>query len=413
MLGIYFGIAFIIVLLLVIIAAFSKNKNIWFKVLGFFVACLLIIFVAFFAIVITLLMGEVKFYPQFIIGVTIGILFFLCNGFFRFLKPRMLKISVISFIALCVIAVIGNQGYEAYVKSVTMDNQEVDLTEYEPFVAGSKVATLDEPASFKMEGELPRLDGATALYPLYAAFVQATYPEKNYDVYNNSEVMSRKTPNAYNNLINGDVDIIFVAGPSSRQINKAEQQGVELNMTPIGREAFVFFVHAKNPVEGLTTQELKDIYAGKITNWSDVGGKNESIRAFQRPDDSGSQTALENFMENTPLMEPPTDDVVTGMGGIISETADYRNYKNAIGYSFRFFSMDMVQNNAIRHLEIDGVFPNKDTIRNGEYPIASEFYAITAGSENPNVDAFLEWILSEEGQELVEKTGYVPVSESE
>lgn len=71
----------------------------------------------------------------------------------------------------------------------------------------------------------------------------------------------------------------------------------------------------------------------------------------------------------------------------------------------------MVKNGEIRHLEIEGVQPNKETIRQGLYPFASEFYAITAGSDNPNLDDLLEWILSEQGQALVEETGYVPIKE--
>lgn len=109
-------------------------------------------------------------------------------------------------------------------------------------------------------------------------------------------------------------------------------------------------------------------------------------------------------------MDPPTEDVIGGMGGIISEAADYHNYSNSIGFSFRYFSTEMVQNGDIKHLEIEGVYPDKESIRNDSYPIASEFYAVTAGSDNPHIDDFIEWILSDEGQELVEKSGYVPVN---
>ncbi|MFD1037685.1 PstS family phosphate ABC transporter substrate-binding protein [Virgibacillus byunsanensis] len=293
-----------------------------------------------------------------------------------------------------------------------MDNAEVDLYEYQPFQKDSKVVTLEEPASIEFDGDLPVLDGATALYPVYSAFANATYPEMEYDVYE-SEVMANKTPNAYKNITNGRVDVIFAAGPSERQLQYADQKEVELNLTPIGREAFVFFVHSDNPVEGLTLQEIQDIYAGTIKNWKEVGGKDEEIRAFQRPDDSGSQTALENLMEDKALMEAPTDDIVSGMGGIIEQTSNYKNYKNAIGYSFRYFSMDMVENDKIKHIEVDGVMPSKETIRTGEYPLSSEFYAITAVSENLNVPPFIDWILSEEGQSLIERTGYVPMEDYE
>ncbi|MNN73295.1 Phosphate-binding protein PstS 2 precursor [compost metagenome] len=110
-------------------------------------------------------------------------------------------------------------------------------------------------------------------------------------------------------------------------------------------------------------------------------------------------------------MSPSEKDFVSGMGAIIEQTADYRNYKNAIGYSFLFFATEMVQNGNIRLLEVDGVEPTRSTISSGEYPLAAEFYAVTRDKDhqNPNVAKLIEWILSPQGQELVEKTGYTPL----
>lgn len=292
-------------------------------------------------------------------------------------------------------------------RPVITDGQ-VELAAYQPFEKRTKAVSLDEPATLHIEDDLPIIDGATALYPIYAAFAQAIYPEKEYQPYD-SEVMSNRTEAAYTNLIDGKVDIIFVLGPSTTQLNQAESAGKELKLTPIGKEAFVFFVNSKNPVESLTEDEIKGIYSGKITNWKDVGGKDNEIRAFQRPENSGSQTALRNFMGLTPIMKPPTEDVMSLMGTVIGEVSDYKNHKNAIGYTFRYYSTKMVNNNRIRLLSVNGVEPTVDTIRSGEYPITNEFYAVTAGSDNPHVEAFIEWILSDEGQEIVEKTGYVPV----
>jgi len=107
---------------------------------------------------------------------------------------------------------------------------------------------------------------------------------------------------------------------------------------------------------------------------------------------------------------PPKEDVVSGMGGIIAKTAEYRNHRNAIGFSFRFFAEEMVSNGNIRLLAIDGVYPTRETIADGTYHLASEFYAVTANTVNPNVERFIEWILSPQGQSLVEKTGYTPIS---
>lgn len=287
-----------------------------------------------------------------------------------------------------------------------LEDTEVNLQQYSPFASGTKAMKLDEPATLKLESDLPVIDGATALYPMYAGFAQAVYPEKEYNLYN-SEVMSNMTNVAYEKLIDGEVDIIFVAGPSSTQLASAERAGKELTLTPIGKEAFVFFVNAKNPVKTLTMNEIKGIYSGEITNWKDVGGKKKAIRAFQRPQDSGSQTALQNLMGDVSIMDPPVENVIDLMGGIIDEVSDYTNYNNALGFTFRYYSTEMVTNDKIRLLQIEGIEPSSETIQSEDYPLTADIYAVTAGSDNPHIEKFIDWILSDQGQAIIEKTGYV------
>ncbi|MFS0689681.1 PstS family phosphate ABC transporter substrate-binding protein [Sporosarcina sp. 179-K 8C2 HS] len=326
----------------------------------------------------------------------------------RFELYRYKKVFIIGTSAAVALSLIyAVPGIYDKTRPVLSDGQ-VDLVEYQPFKEKTKAVSLDKPASLQIKDELPVIDGATALYPIYSAFAQAVYPEKEYDPYS-SEVMSSRTGAAYVNLINGRADIIFALEPSKAQIESAKNVGKELKLTPIGKEAFVFFVNAKNPVASLTEDEIKGVYSGNITNWKDVGGKNDPIRAFQRPEDSGSQTALQSFMGDVPIMDPPTEDIASLMGTIIGQVSDYKNHNNAIGYTFRYYSTQMVKNNKIRLLAVNGVEPTVDTIRSGEYPITNEFYAITAGSDNPHVEAFIEWILSNEGQEIIRKTGYVPI----
>lgn len=323
-------------------------------------------------------------------------------------KKRKIIFGSIAGTAILISAIVPIK--DAYTHLIPTVDAEVDIGKYEPFSEFGSVATLKEKASLQLSDNLPKMDGATALYPLYAAFVEATYPEKSYPSYD-SEVMVSTTPNAYGNLFSGKVDMIFAAAPSESQKKTAEQKGLELTMTPIGREAFVFFVHQKNPVNNLTVDQITDIYRGKVTNWEELGGKDDTIRAFQRPEDSGSQSALQSLMKGMPLMKPPSEDIVTGMGGIINEVSQYRNYKNAIGFTFRYYSTEMVDNDEIKLLEVNDVAPTKENIRTNVYPIASEFYIVTAGTDNPNVEPLIEWILSKQGQALVEKVGYVPINE--
>lgn len=349
-------------------------------------------------------------YVKVILVLVILLFIVIVLGIFGFYKTVRRK-QIVAIMAVIVLLIPGIPAMQRYYDSqLTTVDAEVNVWEYKPFVENNLVKQLKDAATVTIEEPLPILDGATAMYPLYAAFVQATYP-KSLNYLQDEIVMVSKTPEAYERVINGKADMIFVAAPSQQQLQKAKSKNIELNMTPIGKEAFVFFVHKKNPINSLTLEQIRGIYSGEITNWSQVGGANESIRAFQRPQDSGSQTALQYLMGDIPIMEAPTDDIVSGMGGIINEVAQYKNYKNAIGYTFRYYSTEMVGNDEIKLLMIDDVAPTKDNIRNETYPITSQFYAVTTDTNNPNVEKLLNWILSPQGQQLVEDVGYVPVFE--
>lgn len=384
----------------------------WTKLLFSIFAVGGIAFLGFIGSIIIALSGGLMFYTPLVVILSVVIAIYVVLLIFNLLSRKVSNIVLLSIIGLSLVATAGYEINKAYIHSfATVDDREVNLFQYKPFAEGSKAVVLEEPSTYRIDSNPPRLDGATALYPLYSAFVQSVYPEVKYDPYDfkDSQVICSTTPEAYKRLINGETDVIFVAGPSLAQQKQAKRKGVELKLTPIGREAFVFFVNKRNSVTGLTSAQIKDIYAGKIKNWKEVGGKNNTIRAFQRPEDSGSQTMLEKFMGDTPLMTPPKEDIADVMSGIIHQTSSYRNYKNALGYSFLFYSSEMNQSGEIALLAIDGVIPDKESIRSEQYPLASEFYAVTAGSDNPNIQPFLDWIQSSQGQELVEKTGYTSV----
>jgi phosphate transport system substrate-binding protein len=295
--------------------------------------------------------------------------------------------------------------------------QDVNLYQYIPFREGNKLVALDRSPGFRLGlyENLPRLDGATALYPVYASFVQTVYPTAVYPVLDYSQlytgiVKCTQTPRAYENLINGDTDVVFCAEPSKDQIAKAAEKGVSFNLTPIGIDAFVFFVNKNNPIDNITSEQVRAIYSGKTTNWSCINGIDEPIIAYQRPKNSGSQTILEQvIMADREVMEPLMENVAGGMGGIVEQVASYTNYANAIGYSFLFFVTEMVNNDEIKLISIDGIFPSKEAVQKNEYPFAGTFYAITTGNETENAKKFIEWILSDEAQYLIEKTGYIPI----
>lgn len=301
-----------------------------------------------------------------------------------------------------------NFGIIKYNKSITVNTSpNINIQAYLPFEENSKIVKTDS-KTLKLTENLPRIDGAAALFPVYSAFVNAVYPNttKLHDgifEYNN-------TPDGYRLLAEKETDIFIGVYPSDEQKAYAEENQTTFEYTPIGTEAFVFFVHKDNPITNLTTKQIKDIYSGKITNWKDVGGKNEKIAAFQRNEGSGSQSMLKRFMGDTPITDAPTEMVNDLMAGIIEQVADYKSKTNSIGFSFRYYVEGIIKNPDIKMISIDGAAPTSENIRNGSYPILTPIYAVTyKENQNGNVDKLLEWILSDEGQYIINETGYVGI----
>lgn len=168
--------------------------------------------------------------------------------------------------------------------SGTKVSQEVDLEQYRPFSKGNRLVVPTTKPMLRITGDYPVLDGATAAYPIYAAMGQAIYQlPSGLDEDGRSSFADRyldctNTANGYQRLIDGDVDVFFGAQPSAKQQAAAKAAGKELKLTPIGREAFVLFVNQDNPVSGVSTQQVRDIYTRKITNWKQAGGLDEERR---------------------------------------------------------------------------------------------------------------------------------------
>ncbi len=285
-----------------------------------------------------------------------------------------------------------------------------DLTVYEPFSKNSKTAKLYTESTLQLSKNMPVIDGATALYPVYAAFAEATYNEK---FYSSQNVLCTKTGDAYRSLIKGERDIIFVAAASQKQIESAKQAGVDLKFTPIGREAFVFLVGDENPINDLSYQQIRNIYSGKTAKWKTLGWKNGGkIIAFQRPEGSGSQTGLQGIMGELPVQVPqplPDEDIIKTNSLMKQLSIKWHDVQPGIGYSYRYYATTMYANPDVKVLSINGIFPSEENIRNGAYPFIGDFYAVTNGEPKGNTKLLLDWILSSQGQELIEKTGYIAI----
>ena len=293
--------------------------------------------------------------------------------------------------------------YQLFIKRVIshhtpgMQKMSVEVSNYVPFTGSENVYSAE--GITRLEGDIPTIDGAAALLPMYAGFVQSIYPKEsvkyNGEDYDPSSAMHyTNTRGAYKDIVEGNADIIICAQPSDEQLKYAKENGVELEMVRIASDAFVFIVNKNNPVSDITIDQIRGIYSGKITNWKELGGKNIPIAAMRRNKNSGSQTALEKIMGNKPIKP----DYTTLIG-------------SPIGFSFRYYLTGMLGEGGVKILKINGIEPTPETIADGSYPVSGGVYAVYRKNEkNANVQKAIDFMLSPEGQKIVEQSGYIPVN---
>ena len=178
-------------------------------------------------------------------------------------------------------------------------------------------------------GTYPMLDGSTVCVPMAVEFARQHLGLSDKDA--SYFVDFQTTDTAYRSVIEKrvgglgsidetimeekPVDLIVVTEPSEDELELAKAYKVELDIRPVCYDAFVFITHKDNPVDSLTVDQIQKIYSGQITNWKDVGGRDEAIVPYQREEDSGSQTAMEKqVMQGKKMIEPNTVNVAGGNG---------------------------------------------------------------------------------------------------
>jgi len=256
---------------------------------------------------------------------------------------------------------------------------------------------------------LPRLDGSTANIPLISLTIQRLtgVPAAIAD----NAVKTTGTPQAYQNLVSGETDLLLVYEADADTKRLIAESGTKLEYHPIGRDALVFFTNSSNPVTSLTTAQYKAIYTGKLTNWKQVGGADQKIIGYQRPEASGSQALFRKYVVGpAKLVKAPSDRISGEMGEIIDGVASYANSGNALGYSVYYYLANMYAVPGIKMLGVGGVQPSKETLADGSYPYTNDFFAVIRADEPADSPArtVLAWLLSDDGRTAVADAGYVP-----
>jgi phosphate transport system substrate-binding protein len=278
----------------------------------------------------------------------------------------------------------------------------------------------------------PRVDGSTSTRPLQVLAacklleVECTWTQPTFLPFNTTErgigpdlttslteaggivssIFHTGTHQAYMNLIQKNTDLILVARlPSEDEVQAAAQAGVVLDVHPMALDAFVFLVHKENHVGTLSLDQIKDIYAGAITDWSEFGGTG-AINAYQRDRNSGSQELMEELVMKGARMSDTPNMIFPGMSGPINAIHDD---PLGIGYSVFYYATFMLPDENIKLLGIDGVIPTTETIASREYSLVTEVYAVVRGDMQAGSPAVMlrDWFLTEAGQATIEESGYV------
>lgn len=276
----------------------------------------------------------------------------------------------------------------------------------------SPAQTEPQPVQFVFTREnFPRLDGSTSTVPLAQAVAAVLLGESREGV---SDLISfSKTTASYRALMKGEADLLLAAEPARSVCEERESDGFQWVMEPFAIDGLVFMVNADNPVDSLTAEQVRDIYAGKITNWKEVGGEDVEIVPFQRNAEAGSQTMfLKLVMGDVEPMTPPMDYIQLSMMGLVEAVRGYENSTGALGYTVYYYANDMKMAEGLKILKINGAEPGGKSFRDGSYPFTNPYYVtVPAGLEEGDPAQILfDWVLSEEGQRLVEHEGYVAVS---
>lgn len=202
-------------------------------------------------------------------------------------------------------------------------------------------------------------------------------------------------------LIDGKADIAAVSRPlQADEIRKLVEKQSSLGISVLcAKDALSIYLHPQNPVKNLRLQQVRDIFAGKLSNWQQLGGKDEPIAVIGRTPNSGTYLFFEeHVLLGTPYLErsqslPTTEAIVQAVA----------QNRAAIGYG------GMAYGQNVSHARIDGIEPTAENVRSGDYSLARYLYLYTAHEPKAELKKFIDWILGGEGQAIVQQIGYIPL----
>lgn len=197
-------------------------------------------------------------------------------------------------------------------------------------------------------------------------------------------------------------DGTYKLGFSSRELKDDEKEGIESKT--IALDGIVLSINPSNEVKNLTLEQIKGIYTGEITNWSEVGGKDANIVVVSRENGSGTRTAFEEIVGIGDLLTQKAI-IKSGNGEVVSYVA---GEENAIGY-ISFVTLEE-NKDKVNGLNVDNIEPTVENVQNSSYKLSRPFIMLYDESKlNEAEKAFIEFLFTDEGQDLLEEAGTIKI----
>jgi phosphate transport system substrate-binding protein len=245
------------------------------------------------------------------------------------------------------------------------------------------------------------IKGSTTVLPIAQAALEA-YMKANKDV--QISLSGAGSGDGIKALIDKTTDI----ANSSREIKKEEislsaTKGVKPVAHVVAFDALIPVVHPNNKVKDLSLDQLSQIYQGKITNWKEVGGDDLKIVVISRDSSSGTFESWDHFVMKKAKVTPRAQ-MMASNGAIVTAIAKNR-------YAISYLGMGYI-NKSVKPIQVNGVSGSAQTVLSKQYPLARELYMYTNGEPAGEVAKYIAFVKSAEGQKIVEKVGFVPLSAS-
>jgi phosphate transport system substrate-binding protein len=242
----------------------------------------------------------------------------------------------------------------------------------------------------KSSSRIVTLAGSTAFQP-YAEKLAEAYLKKNKDITIN--VQGGGSAVGIQAAISGSADI------GMADLVELPPEAAGLDWVIVASDGLAVIVHPTNRVDRLSSNEVKDIFTGSITNWKEVGGDDAPIRVVSREEGSGTRRSFDELALKNAKISPLA--IFQNSNGTVKEAV--ANDPHAIGY----ISISLVDKK-VKPLLYNGVAPTNENVKNGTYPLKRPIFLLTKKELKPAARAFIDFVLSDEGQRILENEGLIP-----